>query len=560
MGCRNRAESFEEDHSGASSLSEALLLTTMCIIGLPVDVHVKDGSVYSGIFHTASVDSDYGIVLKKARMTKKGKGKTNVGKEDLVDTLVVLSCDLVQVVAKEVMLPTKSFGGNITSDDGETVMHDICSRESPTCEVENHMKSLTDVKHVNQSRTPVQNENGFTHCLPPSTAAIDFERNKLPVNQMRTSTEVDCGKTDKTNIGEIEAYSGSSINCRQAGDDNSKRNAGDFREKPEFVKGKLDEKNQVIKSTHETNTHLAQVEAVENRSYMASNASDNGFYRTNGNASVKADDRCSERSTITNSAPMSSAQGIDLILESHNMPEKSVEISAPKGTDSTRNTKEFKLNPAAKIFSPSFVNPISTTASMPISANMVYVPNSSPVVHAAAVQPETGLSTFASLPSMPVKVAQYSNLTVGNGGSGSQFSPPIVGQLAHNRAQPLRYGAHYPPVLSEHAYLQPSSPAVMVGRSGQLVYVHSVSHDLVHGGTAISSISARPMLNHVQYPKQQGASVGQPIPICVPPPILTNAPQPFALQSHIPLLQPGFPVTRPVSVPGPNGYYGAKFS
>ncbi|XP_072062582.1 uncharacterized protein [Arachis hypogaea] len=458
MGCRNRAESFEEDHSGASSLSEALLLTTMCIIGLPVDVHVKDGSVYSGIFHTASVDSDYGIVLKKARMTKKGKGKTNVGKEDLVDTLVVLSRDLVQVVAKEVMLPTKSFGGNITSDDGETVMHDMCSRESPTCEVENHMKSLTDVKHVNQSRTPVQNENGFTHCLPPSTAAIDFERNKLPVNQMRTSTEVDCGKTDKTNIGEIEAYSGSSINCRQAGDDNSKRNADDFREKPEFVQGKLDEKNQVIKSTHETNTHLVQVEAVENRSYMASNASDNGFYRTNGNASVKADDRCSERSTTANSAPMSSAQGIDLILESHNMPEKSVEMSAPKGTDSTRNTK-------------------------------------------------------------------------------------IVGQLAHNRAQPLRYGAHYPPVLSEHAYLQPSSPA-----------------DLVHGGTAISSISARPMLNHVQYPKQQGASVGQPIPICVPPPILTNAPQPFALQSHIPLLQPGFPVTRPVSVPGPNGYYGAKFS
>ncbi|MED6163229.1 hypothetical protein PIB30_077975 [Stylosanthes scabra] len=197
---------------------------------------------------------------------------------------------------------------------------------------------------------------------------------------------------------------------------------------------------------------------------------------------------------------------------------------------------------------------------MPTTANMLYVPNSSPVVHSAAVQPETGLCTFASLPSVPVKVAQYSNLTAGNGGSGSQFSPPIVGQLAHNRAQPMRYGAHYPPVLSEPAYLQPSSPAVMVGRSGQLLYVHQVSHDLVHGGTAISPISARPMLNHVQYPKQQGVSVAQPIPICLPPPVITSTPQPFALQSHIPLLQPGFPVTRPVSVPGPNGYYGNKFS
>lgn len=41
-----------------------------------------------------------GIVLKKARMTKKGKGNNNVGNEGFVDTLVILSSDLVQVVAK----------------------------------------------------------------------------------------------------------------------------------------------------------------------------------------------------------------------------------------------------------------------------------------------------------------------------------------------------------------------------------------------------------------------------------------------------------------------------
>lgn len=64
MGCRNR-DLFSEDSSSSSSssLSDALLFATMCIIGLPVDVHVKDGSVYSGIFHTASVDKDYGAFL-----------------------------------------------------------------------------------------------------------------------------------------------------------------------------------------------------------------------------------------------------------------------------------------------------------------------------------------------------------------------------------------------------------------------------------------------------------------------------------------------------------------
>lgn len=58
MGYKNRTE-LEINNS--SSSSEALLFATMCIIGLPVDVHVKDGSVYSGIFYTASVEKDYGV-------------------------------------------------------------------------------------------------------------------------------------------------------------------------------------------------------------------------------------------------------------------------------------------------------------------------------------------------------------------------------------------------------------------------------------------------------------------------------------------------------------------
>lgn len=41
-----------------------------------------------------------GIVLKKARMTKKGDSDANVAIGDLIETLVVVSEDLVQVVAK----------------------------------------------------------------------------------------------------------------------------------------------------------------------------------------------------------------------------------------------------------------------------------------------------------------------------------------------------------------------------------------------------------------------------------------------------------------------------
>ncbi|KAK6946955.1 Ataxin 2, SM domain [Dillenia turbinata] len=64
MGSRNRVLSNDSSVIFAS-LSDALLFTTMCIIGLPVEVHIKDGSVYSGIFYTASARNGYDIEARK---------------------------------------------------------------------------------------------------------------------------------------------------------------------------------------------------------------------------------------------------------------------------------------------------------------------------------------------------------------------------------------------------------------------------------------------------------------------------------------------------------------
>lgn len=47
---------LEDDNS-------TLLIATMCIIGSQVHVHVKDGSVFSGLFYTASVDNGFGMFL-----------------------------------------------------------------------------------------------------------------------------------------------------------------------------------------------------------------------------------------------------------------------------------------------------------------------------------------------------------------------------------------------------------------------------------------------------------------------------------------------------------------
>lgn len=39
---------------------DRLVYITTCFIGHHVEVHVKNGSIYSGIFHAASADKDFG--------------------------------------------------------------------------------------------------------------------------------------------------------------------------------------------------------------------------------------------------------------------------------------------------------------------------------------------------------------------------------------------------------------------------------------------------------------------------------------------------------------------
>jgi hypothetical protein len=46
--------------AAAPSIAEALLLATVCMVGLPVEVQVRDGSAYAGVLHTACVDGGYG--------------------------------------------------------------------------------------------------------------------------------------------------------------------------------------------------------------------------------------------------------------------------------------------------------------------------------------------------------------------------------------------------------------------------------------------------------------------------------------------------------------------
>lgn len=50
-----------KDGSFGSSSHDRLVYLTACFIGHHVDVQVKNGSVYSGIFHSSNTDKDFGM-------------------------------------------------------------------------------------------------------------------------------------------------------------------------------------------------------------------------------------------------------------------------------------------------------------------------------------------------------------------------------------------------------------------------------------------------------------------------------------------------------------------
>ncbi|OMP05348.1 hypothetical protein CCACVL1_01939 [Corchorus capsularis] len=552
MALKNRAE--EEN----CSMNEALLLATMCIIGLPVDVHLKDGSVFSGIFHTASVEKEYGIVLKKAKLTKKGRCATNVVNSSVVETLVIRAGDLVQVVAKGVPLPFDGFSGNIACGTGEAAFEIVPSSANPPNGAKKFNKSTVDKRKSNRRRNSIQNENGFVDGFTSTKARKEHVGGKLRLNPMGNAREVMYQTTDGTDIEQGRDAFVAPVIGRQVGDNKLQLLQDEYGQKFDFpVEESAKEVQHSVSSfkpVEEGHAEMPIKPLVDGASHEApvDGELDNQCCERPTTANIYRDDVPSGVSTSSIPVTDVSSELCQTKLAS------SAAIAPQQSSESNKNSKEFKLNPGAKLFSPSFVSAMSAAPPMvPTLANVPYIPGNPPVVAVANSHSEVGIGTFAPRSSAPSKFVSYGNMTTANGVSGSQFSQPIVG----SRTQPLRYAAQYHPVQAGAgpAYLNPNSQAVMFGRLGQLIYV-PISHDLVQGPAAISPIPARPPLtpHHVQFPKHQGTAPGQALQLCVPQPFMAGGQQPVAVPNHIPFLQPPFPANRPIQVPGSNGLFSAK--
>ncbi|KAJ4837431.1 hypothetical protein Tsubulata_012764 [Turnera subulata] len=583
MGYKNRAETETE-----ACLSEALLFATMCIIGLPVEVHVRDGSVYSGTFHTASVGDDYGIVLKEAKLTKKGKCGVNVANGSVIETLVILSDDLVQVIAKGVQIPADGVTCSISNNDVETAVSNGSCTEVVNGAKKPH-KSTLDKKKMSQKRylsffllafhgrrgtgeyledrNSAKNKNGSAHFYLPTKGGKQHEgTTKLLPNHIGNSTAVEKGKSDGMAIPKRDEVSGASVNGRQTFDNWPQAEQDHYQQKFEFQRKKS--AGEVQSSTPLEASCLTKAHEAQGTTDVLPNGASSppaselvnlheqccGSPSSGGVSSPNA--VCSSVSTVPNPVVTTELVGSSSAV--------STNAVSPQPLESSKSSKEFKLNPGAKIFSPTFSNPISAgPTARPTVSNVVYIPSNSPVVPVAAAQQEVSMNPFAHRPSIPTKFSPYSNLTALNGGNASQFSQPIVGNMG-SRTQPLRYTGQYHSVQAGSTYLPPSSP-VVVGRLGQLVCVQPVPHlrynAYDNGAVAISPGSAHPLLtsNQIQYPKYQGSATGQALQLYVPPPLVAGGQQPFAITSPAPHLQPPIPFNRSVPVPAANAVFSTKF-
>ncbi|XP_042007935.1 uncharacterized protein LOC121756451 [Salvia splendens] len=507
MACRKRdlREEGKIRNDAAAALGDALLFTTMCIIGMSVDVHARDGSVYSGIFHTASVDNDYAIVLKRARMIKKGRLEGNVVNGTFVETLVVQFEDLVQVVAKGVVFPSDGMKGHI---GGEDIEDSVGYTERSEMDVEVVKTNQLKANHEDSNPDTVFDDGRHVENGSQETQ-IDFQ-NPLKVQEKRTLRINGVAQDPSLSITSCEAQS-------------------------DAVRV---EEGVACLELQEVSTGHSRALEYQNQEKAT----------TNGTVSaVPFQPKHSVASTPTVNVKSESC------LSASSNP-------FLKGSSVKRAAKESKLNPGAKMFCPlTMQHRTVTPPAFPNGATDFYMTRSYTLTPMASAREEVDGNSFDHS-SVPVKFVPHNNVTYGHGGNGAPYVQPVIGQVV-NRTQPVRFTGQYQNLQTSYAYGHPNLQNVMLGR-GPLACMHPVSSDVVQSASGFSPAAMQPVptLHQVHPPKNHGNAPAQALQLCMTPPIMANVPQPFILPSSIPISQPLYPVLRPIAVPGPNGFFSTKFA
>ncbi|CAN1286729.1 Polyadenylate-binding protein-interacting protein 3 [Linum perenne] len=111
---------------------DRLVYLTTCLIGLPVEVQLKDGSIYSGTCYTTNVEKEFAIVLKMARLTldvlHRGSKPEYISKAPS-KTLIIPGKDVAQVIAKDIPITVDGLSNELQNERHHDILIDsIISR------------------------------------------------------------------------------------------------------------------------------------------------------------------------------------------------------------------------------------------------------------------------------------------------------------------------------------------------------------------------------------------------------------------------------------------------
>ncbi|XP_058108537.1 polyadenylate-binding protein-interacting protein 3-like isoform X2 [Magnolia sinica] len=154
---RKSSGSFSNSVNGSkfggfeSPSRDRLVYVTTCFIGHHVEVQMKNGSIFSGIFHAMSTEKDFGIILKMARLTKDGSSRGQKPIPDSVikapsKTLIIPSKEYVQVIAKDLALTADGFANGHAQEKRQDIMIDSYISQSNYVEVERELERWTPDK------------------------------------------------------------------------------------------------------------------------------------------------------------------------------------------------------------------------------------------------------------------------------------------------------------------------------------------------------------------------------------------------------------------------------
>ncbi|XP_014500982.1 polyadenylate-binding protein-interacting protein 3 [Vigna radiata var. radiata] len=124
---------------------DRLVYVTTCLVGHQVEVHLKNGSTYSGVFHATNTEKDFGIILKMARLTKDGLSRGQKSGAEFVSKppmkiLIIPAKDVVQVIAQDVAIARDGLPNESHQDMHQEIMVDSLISQSRHVELGRELK------------------------------------------------------------------------------------------------------------------------------------------------------------------------------------------------------------------------------------------------------------------------------------------------------------------------------------------------------------------------------------------------------------------------------------